>query len=115
MTTYLVAAELLRVAHSPDRAVTILAEEETAILGHRDPDRASPYAPVRRNKTGDEVFEFTERLAAGMIERHTHDFVTCALCPVPRTMERGENVASVFSWKLIADVKAKIQTCAMGL
>src|ERR1044072_2997949 len=50
-----------------------------------------------------------------MIERHSHGFVTSALHSVPRTMERGEDVALVLKRKLVAGVKTQIERCGMRL
>src|SRR2546421_13104173 len=50
-----------------------------------------------------------------MIERNTHDFVTGAFHPVPRTVERSENVALVFGRELVAGVKTQVETGRMRL
>src|SRR6202043_1958009 len=38
-----------------------------------------------------------------------HDFVTSAACAIPGAVERGEDIAFVFGWKLLAAVKTKIE------
>jgi hypothetical protein len=71
------------VAHSPDVAVAVFAEEEAAILGDGDSNRATPDFAVGRSETGDEIFIFAPRFARGVIERDADDFVTGAFLPVP--------------------------------
>ena len=70
-------------ANSPDGAVAVFADEESAVFGHGDSDRATPDFALGRDETGHEIFVLAARFAGGMIERHAHDFVTGALHTIP--------------------------------
>ena len=50
-----------------------------------------------------------------MVEGHANNFVARAFLSVPRTVERGENVAFIFGWKLIAGVKTQIERGRVSL
>src|SRR4029077_3692285 len=76
-------AGLSAVTNSPDDAVPILAKEKCAIFCNGDSHWATPDLAFGCNETCHEIFVFTARFAGGMIERHTHNFVTGALHPVP--------------------------------
>ena len=56
-------APLPAVAHSPDGAVAVFADEKTPVFGHCDPDRATPNFVLRRDEAGHEVFVFAARFA----------------------------------------------------
>src|SRR5207245_871249 len=64
------------VAHAPDRAVAVFADQQAAVFGDSDSDRATPDFAVGHDETRHEIFIFAERFTGSMIERHTHDFVT---------------------------------------
>ena len=51
------------VAHAPDGAVAVFADEEAAVLGDGDPDRATPDFALGRDEAGHEVFVFAARFA----------------------------------------------------
>src|SRR2546423_6415740 len=86
----------------PDRAVSILADEQRAVMRHRDADGARPNRGVVNDKAGHEVLVFATRLA--VLEPHAHHFVAGALRPVPRAVLGGERIAGVFGRKLVAAV-----------
>src|SRR2546429_9386227 len=50
-----------------------------------------------------------------MIKSDSHDLVAGPLFPVPRAMERREDITFVLRWKLIAGVKTKVQRSRMRL
>jgi hypothetical protein len=63
--------------------LAVLTDEETAIFGNGDANRAAPDFAFGRDETGHEIFVFAARFAGRVIERHTHNFVAGALHPVP--------------------------------
>src|SRR5438270_2669727 len=103
------------VAHSPDRLVRVLAEEQAAVFRDRDSDRPPPHISFRRDEAGYEVFVIAARFAGRLVERDADDFVSSATLAVPRAVKRGEDVAFVFGGKLRAVVEAKIQRRRMTL
>src|SRR6266550_3848414 len=106
---------LLGITHSPDRAVSVFAEQEATVFGDGDSDGAAPNVSVGRDKTRHKIFILAARFAGGMVERHTNNFVASAFLPVPRTVERRKDVAFVFGGKLVAGVKAQIERGRMRL
>ena len=71
------------IAHSPDRAVPVFADEKAAVFGDSNSYRATPDFAVRCDETGHEIVVFSARFARRMIEWDAHDFVTGAFHPVP--------------------------------
>jgi hypothetical protein len=69
---------LSAVADAPDGTVAVFADQQAAVFGDGDSDRATPDFAVGRNEASHEVFVFTLRVAGRMIERHANDFVACA-------------------------------------
>src|SRR5260370_1035824 len=47
----------------PDRAVAVFADQERAVMRHRDADRAAPDAAVVDDETGQEILVFAARHA----------------------------------------------------
>ena len=93
------------VAHAPNGLVTVFTDKQAAVFGDGDSHRAAPHFSFGRDETGHEIFVFVACLAGGMVKRHTHNFVAGAFHPVPRAVERGEDVAFVFGRKLLTQVK----------
>src|SRR5467141_2003238 len=104
---------LLGVTHSPDRAVSVFAEQEAAVFGDGDSDRAAPNVSVGRDKTSHKIFILAARFAGGMVEQDANNFVTSTFLPVPRTVKCSEDIAFVFGGKLVAGVKAQIKRRGM--
>src|SRR5207302_2523241 len=73
----------LRVAHPPDRAIAIFAEEQCAVFGDSDSDRSTPHLTFWRDETGHEVFVLAACFTGRVIERDADDFVAGALGPIP--------------------------------
>src|SRR5207248_1966277 len=96
-------------AYVPDGAVPVFAYEKTAVFGHGNSHRATPDFALRRDEAGHKILVFTTRFTGGMIERYAYDLITSPFHPVPRTVEGGENVAFVFSRKLVAGVETQIK------
>lgn len=63
--------------------LAVLTDEETAIFGNGDANRAAPDFAVGRDEAGHEILIFAERFSYRVIERHTHNFVAGAFHPVP--------------------------------
>src|ERR1051326_8437713 len=61
------------IGDAPDRAFSILADEERAVMRHGDADRARPNRGVVDDKSGHEVLVFAARRA--VLEPHAHHFV----------------------------------------
>jgi hypothetical protein len=85
------------IGHPPDGVVAVFAEKEAAVFGNRDSDRATPHIPVGSDKSSHKIFVFTECFPGRMVEGYANNLVAGAFLSVPRTVERGENVAFVFS------------------
>ena len=51
------------VAHAPDGAVAVFADEEAAVFGDGDSDRATPDFAFGRDEAGHEVYVFAARFA----------------------------------------------------
>jgi hypothetical protein len=49
------------VANAPDGLVTVFAEEQTAVFGDANSDRATPDFAIGRDEAGHEVFVFAAR------------------------------------------------------
>src|SRR2546423_2062888 len=64
------------IGDAPDCAVSILADEERAVMRHGDADGAGPNRGVVDDETGHEVLVFAIRLA--VLEPHAHHFVAGA-------------------------------------
>jgi len=52
------------VAHAPDGAVAVFADEEAAVFGDGDSDRATPDFAFGRDEAGHEVLIFAARFAS---------------------------------------------------
>ena len=51
------------VAHAPDGAVAVFADEEAAVFGDGDSNRATPHLAFGRHETRHKIFIFAERFA----------------------------------------------------
>src|SRR6267142_5643828 len=92
-------------ADAPDRAVAVLGDQQRAVMGDGDPDRASPDLAVIDDEAGDEILVFARRLA--VLEADTNDLVAGPLRTVPRAMLRGEGVAAIVRRKIVSLVEGQ--------
>src|SRR5262249_29111805 len=97
------------VAHAPDGAVAVFADEEAAVFRDRDADGATPDFAVGRNEASHKILVLAVRFSGRMIERHPYEFVTGAFHTIPRPVERGEDVPFVFGRELVAGVKTQVE------
>src|SRR5438445_8056361 len=77
---------------APDRAVAVFADEERAVLGDGDADRAGPDGSIVDHEAGQKILVFAGRLAT--LQQYADDLVAGALGAVPGAVERGEDVAA---------------------
>ena len=65
------AASLPLIGHAPDRAAAVVADQQRAVMRHRDADRAAPDAPVVADEADEEILVLAGRLAVFMTRRTT--------------------------------------------
>src|SRR5262249_6676579 len=99
---------LASIGYAPNGFRAIVRDEQRPIGGYGYADRTAPHMTVVHDKTGHEVLEFS-RGAARPMEWNTYQLITHTNRFVPGTVFRGENVALIFSRKLLAVVKADLQ------
>src|SRR6266480_1791532 len=87
------SVSLFAVAHSPNSAVPVFADEKSAVFGNRDSHWAAPDFTLGGNKAGHEILVFTTRVAGRMIEWDAHDLVTGAFYLIPRPVKGNQHVA----------------------
>src|ERR1700728_183870 len=89
---FLLGSELLaRVAHVPDRSRSVIRHEKRSVLCHGYAYRSAPDVAVCSREPGQEVLIFARCLA--IFDRHTDDFVSCAVRFVPRSVLGGKGIA----------------------
>src|SRR5581483_8893525 len=81
------------VGDAPDGAAAVFADEERAVLRHRDAHRPAPDRFVRDDEAGHEVLVFAGRLA--VLEANPDDLVAGALAAVPGAVHGDEGIALV--------------------
>src|SRR5262245_6928656 len=84
----------------PDRAVAVLADQQRAVARDRNADRAAPHAAIVDNEAGQKILVLAGRRAAP--QQYANNLVAGPLGAVPRTVERGEDVAAVSGRELRA-------------
>src|SRR5579862_6149594 len=84
---------LLRIGHPPQHVATIVADQEGAVMGHRDAHRPAPDAVVVDHKSGHEVLVLASRLA--VVELGDDHLVARPLGPVPGSVKRDEGLPAI--------------------
>ena len=102
------------ISDPPDRAATILGDEQRAVIGHCDADRATPYLGVGDHEAGHEILVFACGFAAA-VEQQPHDFVSRPLVAVPGAVHGRKRTALVLGGKVVALVEDHLQGRRMGL
>src|SRR6202044_1015194 len=92
------------VTNAPDGVRSVVGDQQRSVLSHGDADRPSPDVPVVEHKAGQEILVLTARPVC-LVHRHADHFISTAYGSIPRTMLRGENVASIFRRELSAFIK----------
>src|SRR5258708_28165436 len=96
---------LALVCDAIDHAVSIVAEQQRAILRERHIDRATPDVFLSGGKADDEVLVFAGRFA--ILEGETDDLVAGAKRAIPRSMQSDEGVAVPWRGELAALIESK--------
>ena len=98
------------IGHSPDRTTCVVANQERAVLEHRECGRPAPdfrsLAP-RYPEAGGEIFIAALRLP--ILERYEHDLVAGRFRPISRTLERDEGAAAVALRKLASFIEHDVE------
>src|SRR5262249_30206713 len=81
------------IGHAPDRAISVLADEERAVMRDRDPDRARPNGRVVHHKARHEVLVFAGRNP--VLQEHADHLVAGALRAIPRAVLGRKRIATV--------------------
>src|SRR5437588_3585425 len=87
---------------APHRPVSVLADEESAVMRHRYADGARPNRGVVHDEAGHEVIIFAGRHTV-LQERADH-LIAGPFLPVPRAVLVRKRVAAIFRWELVAIV-----------
>lgn len=69
------------VRDAPDGAGSVVCDEQAAVFGYGDADRAAPNLAVFRDKACKEIF--VTAICLAVVHRYADDFVTCAVLTVP--------------------------------
>ena len=98
---------LLLIGDPPDRIISILANEERAVLRHGESNWTAPNISPGRNESGQKILVNTLWFTA--IERDAHHLVARAFGSVPGTVEGGKGVPAIGIGKLFAIVKNHVE------
>ena len=90
------------IGDTPDRAVSVLADEESAVTRHGHADGAGPNRGVIHDETGHEVLIFAGRNA--VLQVYADHFVAGPFRAVPRPVLGRERIPTVFRGELVAIV-----------
>src|ERR1700722_19000988 len=101
------------VSDAPDRAVTVLRDQERAVARDRDADRASPHIGIAGDKAGHEVLIFAGRNA--VLHTDADHLIARALRTIPGAVLGGKAVAAIFRRECAAFVERQPERGRMRL
>src|SRR6478672_1534950 len=90
------------IGDSPHRAVSVLADEESAVMRHRHADGARPNRGVVHDEAGHEVLIFAGRHP--VLQACADHLVAGPFLPVPRAVLGRKRIPAVLRGKLVAIV-----------
>src|SRR5271155_707654 len=99
---------LSRIADSPDRVRTVVADQQRTIGRHGHAYRTSPHVAIRQDEPGEEVFILAAGMS-GLVQRHADHLIAHAHRSVPGAVLGRENVSLVLGRKLLAFIEGKFQ------
>jgi hypothetical protein len=82
------------IGNTPDGTVSVLADEESAVMRHRYADRARPHRGIVDDKSGHEVFIFASRHP--VLQPPADHFIASALRAIPRAVLGRKHISAVF-------------------
>src|SRR5262249_42584278 len=91
------------IGDTPHRAVSVLADEESAVMRYRHADGARPNGGVVHDEAGHEVLVFAGRNA--VLQVYADHFVAGPFRAVPRPVLGRERIPTVFRGELVAIVE----------
>jgi hypothetical protein len=97
---------LFPISDSPDGIVTVLTNEQRAILCNGEPHRTTPNIAFRGYETCQEIV--VNPPGFSILQRDPHDLVSRSLGPVPRTVESDKRVPLEVGRKLFTLVKNQV-------
>ncbi len=106
-------ASLPLIGHAPDRAAAVIADEQRAVMRHRDADRAAPDASVVADEA--ERGNPRTRRSACRPSSRAHDLVAGERRAIPRAVQGDEGVAFVVGGKLIRRIEGDAERRRMRL
>src|SRR5215831_10448659 len=90
------------IGDSPHRAVSVLADEESAVMRHRHADGAGPNGGVVHDETGHEVLIFAGRHP--VLQARADHLVAGPFSSVPRAVLVRNRIPAIFRGELVAIV-----------
>src|SRR5215471_17261474 len=90
------------IGDTPYHAVSVLADEQSAVMRHRHTDGARPNRGVVHDEAGHEVLIFAGRYP--VLQARADHLVAGPFPPVPRAVLGRERIPAVFRGKLVAIV-----------